>query len=114
METTRHDHRHLDVACELQAAEAGARAEEWRRLRDDSGLGSEPIPGGVRLWLRPEARSTAEDLARREADCCGFLDLELATEADRLRLDITSPARDAAPVIACLAGDESSCGLECC
>jgi hypothetical protein len=68
----------------------------------------------MRLWLRPEARVAAEDLATREAGCCGFLDLELATEGDRLRLDVTSLAPSAGPVIACLAGLESGCDLQCC
>jgi hypothetical protein len=56
------------------------------------------------MWLRPDARKAAEDLARREAGCCGFLDLELALNDDRLRLDITSLAPDAAPVIAVITG----------
>jgi hypothetical protein len=114
MDDVRYDHRHLEVACELEGAEAGARAEEWRVLRDRAGLGSEPIPTGVRMWLRPEARTTAEDLARREGICCGFLDIVLATEEDRVRLDLTSPTPDAQPIIACLAGADPDCALECC
>ncbi|HWE69957.1 MAG TPA: hypothetical protein VG205_06325 [Acidimicrobiales bacterium] len=104
MSESRFQHRHLDVACELEAADAGTRAEEWRRLREEAGLGSDPIAGGTRLWLRPDARSAAEDLARREAGCCGFLDLAIARDGDRLRLDITSLAPDAAPVIAVITG----------
>ena len=107
-------HRHLDVACELDAAEAGARATEWRRLRDEAGLGAEPIPGGARIWLRPEAWEAAADLARRETACCGFLDLDLTAEADRLRLDVTSLAPEAPAVIACLAGTGAECALKCC
>jgi hypothetical protein len=103
---THFPHRHLDVACELEAADAGTRTEEWQRLREEAGLGSDPIDGGTRLWLRPDAREAAEDLARREAACCGFLDLDVAVDGDRLHLDITSLAPEAAPVIAHLAGGD--------
>lgn len=114
MTNVHYEHRHSDVACELEAADAGARATEWRRLREDAGLRSEPIPGGARIWLRPNAWEAAADLARRETACCGFLDLDLAADAERVRLDITSVAREAQAVIACLAGIEPDCGLECC
>ena len=114
MGNIRYEHRHLDVACELEPAEAGARAAEWQRLREEAGFGSDPIPGGARLWLRAEAQEAADDLARREAGCCGFLDFELALDGGRLRLDVTSPSPDAGPVIGCLAGLEPGCSLACC
>ena len=113
MSDIRYEHRHLDVACELAAAELGTRAMEWRRLRKDAGLGSDPIPGGARLWLRPDAAAVAGDLVRREAACCGFLDLDLVADGDQLRLDITSPAPEAAAVIAGLCGVEPGCP-SCC
>ena len=106
MSAVHHHHRHLDVACELDGAGARDRAEEWLRLRADHGLGVEPIPGGARIWLRPGARPLAVDLAGREASCCGFLDVDLEPDGDRLRLDLTSPAPEAREVIAHLAGIE--------
>ncbi len=99
-------HRHLEVACDLGAAAAADRIDEWRRLRSDEGLCVENIVGGVRVWLRPEAADVAEDLARREAECCGFLDIALVSVGHRLRLDITPPTPDAAAVIGMLAGIE--------
>ena len=114
MTNIRHEHRQLEVACTLEQAEAGARAEEWERLRSEYGLLAEEIPAGARLWLRVEARPAAEDLIRREAGCCGFLDLEVVEEGGRVRLDVTSPAAEARPVIACLAGLEDSCSPPCC
>jgi hypothetical protein len=99
-------HRHLDVACELDAVGMSDRTEEWERLRADFCVRAETIPGGARLWLRREAGPEAGDLARREADCCGFLDVDLVSEGRRLRLDLTSPAPEAAPVIAQLVGVE--------
>jgi hypothetical protein len=99
------EHRHLTVACELETAgDMRARAAEWQRLRDQAGTGAGPIPGGVRLWLRPAFWDTARDLVGKEAACCGFLDFDMAVEDDRVRLDITSPAPEAQPIIAMLTG----------
>jgi len=114
MTNIRIEHRHLDVACELEAAGATDRAEEWNRLRTRWGLGSELIPGGARLWLRAGGSGPAEDLVRRESACCGFMDLEVAAEGDRVYVEITSLAPEAAPVIAWLAGLEDTGVLPCC
>ena len=114
MNTVRYEHRRLDVACELEAADLGARADEWRWLREHAGRGAERIPGGARLRLQPEAWEAVNDLARREAACCGFLDFELSTAGDGPRLDITSPTIDGQAVIACLVGLESECVIDCC
>ena len=100
----RRHHRHLDVVCELQAGQLPARVEEWQRLRNDLCLGTESIPNGVRLWWPPHGRPVVEDLVDREAACCGFMDFELVVDGDRLRLDVTSPAPAAGPVLAGLAG----------
>ena len=114
MTNMHYEHQHLDVACNLDAAEMGTRAAEWRQLRDTFGLGADRITGGARVWLRPEARESAKDLVRRETDCCGFLDFDLVAGDDRIRIDITSPAPEADGVIACLAGLEEDCVLPCC
>ena len=75
MDTVRYRHRHLDVACDLKGdAAVGARVEEWQRLRERA-VGVEQIAGGARLWLPTDAWAAAEDLARREAACCGFFDM---------------------------------------
>ncbi len=99
-----YEHRHLDVTCDLNTADLGARAAEWRQMRDSAGLGATRIDRGARLWLRPGAAVPAEDLVRREAACCGFLDFELTADGERLRLDITSPVALGAEVAAVLAG----------
>src|SRR5579863_3433436 len=104
MTTIKHSHLSLDLACELSGAEVGERGNEWRSLRMNYGTGSDRIPGGARIWLDRAGEAIAADLARREAECCAFLDIELASEGDRLRLDITSPVNEAQPVIDALAG----------
>jgi hypothetical protein len=104
MAIIKYGHRDLDVACRLDVAEGRDRLTAWRLLRGEEGLGSEQLPNGVRIWLRPGARGRASELARQEARCCGFLDLELASDGDRLYLDVTSPAPEAAPLIARIGG----------
>jgi hypothetical protein len=113
MDTVRYRHRDLDVACELEKTEVGNRVDEWRSLRERA-LGTESIPDGARLWLHADQWAAAEDLSRREAACCGFLDIELAAEGDRVRLDLTSEAATAGAIVACLVGIESECGCSCC
>jgi MerR family transcriptional regulator, copper efflux regulator len=110
----RYEHRRLDVACELQAGAAVSRLDEWRRLRETAGLRADPIDGGIRLLLRPEARIAVERLVRQEAHCCGFLDFELTTVGDKLRLDITSPSAEAVGVIDILTGTDRAGGSPCC
>jgi hypothetical protein len=103
----RYPHRSLDVACSLDAAAIGERGDEWRELRDAWLARAEAIPDGARLWLTAGAWEAAGDLARREADCCGFLDFEVAAEdgpGGRVRLDITSPVPEGRAVIAALTG----------
>ncbi len=104
MTFARYQHRDVDVACTLGAADASSRLLQWQLLRDEDGLGSEALPNGARIWFRPEAQARVDELAYREAECCGFLDLHIWLDGDRLTLDVTSPAEEAVPVIALLAG----------
>lgn len=104
--TITYRHTGTEVACSLGAAGAATRVNEWRRLREVSGLGVEDIAGGLRLWLEAGASSAAADLARRESECCGFLDFRLASEGGRLHLDVTSPVPEAGAVIRALIGSE--------
>ena len=104
MTYARYEHRHLTVACDLGDTDTKTRLGHWQALRDTHQLGAEAIPDGARLWLRADAASIAEDLVQEEAQCCGFLDFELATDGDRIRLDITSFAPQGAQIAAFLLG----------
>lgn len=104
MGTVHVPNRGRTVACSLPDAEVGDRVTSWRALRERAGLGAEAIDGGARLWLSRDSAAEAEDLLRREAACCGFLDFTLAPDGDRLRLDVTSPAPGGDRVAALLAG----------
>ncbi len=96
-------HSTTDVACALGAAELDPRIAEWGRLRS-SAESIERVEEGARLWLGKAERDRAERLVRQEADCCGFLDFDLALESGRLRLDVTSPVADGQAVARSLAG----------
>lgn len=111
MTEVRHVHRHLEVACNLGGAESIARLARWQSLRDRSGLGAEPTVGGARLWLRAEVAPLVYELVEQEAECCGFLDFEVASEDDRVRLDVTSPVPEGVRVAALLAGLTRSDGV---
>jgi hypothetical protein len=108
------EHRHLTVACDLDVTYLKTRAAEWQVLRESSGLGAEVIPGGARIWLRVDAESAAESLVQREAQCCGFLDFEMTSHGEQVRLDVTSLAPEGAQVAAFLAGIDPDTSLACC
>lgn len=103
--TERYEHRNLDVACELGAPGTASPTEEWTRRTQEwadvkaGAIGTDLIPGGVRVWLLAGSADMARDLARREAMCCGFLDIEVAEAGGRVRLDITTAAQAVAPLI---------------
>jgi MerR family transcriptional regulator, copper efflux regulator len=102
MSTVRFAHRSLEVACALEGPVAAERLAAWAALCEEAEV--ESVPGGVRLWLRPELRGVAVELAGREARCCPFFDFELSTEDGPLRLEITSPVAEAGPVLAAITG----------
>lgn len=104
MTSLRYEHRHLNVACDLDVSDVRARVIEWQELRDRYGLGVERTPQGARLWLRLEAEAAARLIVEHEAQCCGFLDFEMTSEDARIRLDISSPSAPGAQVAAALAG----------
>jgi hypothetical protein len=83
----------VPIACSLDAAALGERAEEWRALVASSVSSVETGDTAVRLVLRDTdaALTTAVDLAQREKECCAFFDVTLALEADRRTLVLAVP-----------------------
>ncbi|MGA8724004.1 MAG: hypothetical protein WB565_03085 [Acidimicrobiales bacterium] len=105
MKAIRYLHRTLEVSCSLDARSAADRLAAWAALCEDAER--EDLADGVRLWLAPTLYRAAIELADLESRCCPFLDVELALEHGRLRLDITSPAREAGPVVISIIGARS-------
>lgn len=91
------------IACSLPARESRDQIGEWRALSAHR-VTSERIEGGYAVTFDTEVAPVVEDLARREAACCGFLNID-ATRTDRgVRLIMTSENPDALPVIELLVG----------
>jgi anti-sigma-K factor RskA len=83
----------VPIACSLDAASLGERADEWRALVASSVSSVEAGDTAVRLVLRDSdaALTAAVDLAQREKQCCAFFDVTLALEADRRTLVLAVP-----------------------
>jgi hypothetical protein len=83
----------VPIACSLDAASLGARADEWRALVTSSVTSVEADECMVRLVLGDaDADLTAAvALAQREKECCPFFDVSLALEADRRTLVFAVP-----------------------
>ena len=84
----------VPIACSLDAAALGTRAEEWRALVASSVSSVEADGCVLRLVLRDgdAVLTTAVALAQREKECCPFFDVSLALEADRRTLVLAVPA----------------------
>jgi hypothetical protein len=101
MEIERYEHKHLNLICELDGTAAAFRAGEWADLKEQA-LEVEKIDGGVRVFLPAQSAGLARDLARREAQCCGFLDISVMTDDNKVRMDITCAVPVEVPLISFL------------
>jgi hypothetical protein len=91
----------VPIACSLDAAGLGERADEWRALVASAVTSVDSDGCAVRLELRDSdaALTTAVALAQREKECCPFFDVSLLLEADRRTLLLAVP-RGAEEVLA--------------
>ncbi|HEX2233510.1 MAG TPA: hypothetical protein VHG69_09115 [Thermoleophilaceae bacterium] len=85
-------------ACSLPVVEQGARAAEFRALAASALVDRDRDDGAVRLSFRdePSVREAVEDLARRERECCSFLDFRVEQRDGRVTLAIGARPRDRA------------------
>jgi hypothetical protein len=83
-------------ACSLPPDEQGDRAAEFRALAGRALVGRERDEGAVRLSFRadPDVREAVEDLARRERECCSFLDFAVEQRNGRVTLAIAAAAAE--------------------
>lgn len=91
------------IACSLPARESRDQIGEWRALSVHP-VTSERIEGGYAATFDAAVAPVVEDLARREAACCGFLNIDASLTERGVRLIMTSENPDALPVIEMLVG----------
>jgi hypothetical protein len=71
------------------------RLAEYRRLFARALIRRERRADSVVLWFHAGAREPVEDLARREAACCPFLDYRVEAAGDEVVWTIANPGRGA-------------------
>ena len=91
------------LACSLANDNAAQQALEWADLGRHA-VATERLEGEVAMTFRIDLADAVEELAAREAECCGFLSLATTRNANTMRLEITSDHPDAYLVIEALAG----------
>jgi len=91
---------HRTIACSLSAAQLSERGDELGELAGRALAGREREDGRVRLRFRaePGVAEQVEDLARRERECCPFLDLSVEREDGLVTLSIAG-GPDTAPML---------------
>ena len=76
------------IACDMSTATdtPEERLHEYRRLFEHAFVRRERLPDSVVLAFRdePEVRNWVEDLARREAACCPFVDYRVEAAGDEV------------------------------
>jgi hypothetical protein len=86
------------IACDMRDARdtPDERLAEYGRLFERSLVRRERHAGSVVFaFSAPGTRAQVEDLARREAACCPFLDYRVQTVGDEVRYTITNPVTGA-------------------
>lgn len=82
------------IACDMRSARdtPDERMIEYGRLFDRALVSRERRPDATVLRFRADAetRAAVEDLVRREASCCPFLDYRVETSGDELVWTITN------------------------
>jgi hypothetical protein len=84
----------VPIACSLEATELPARFAEITRLGDDALIDVHRAPGHAELRFAAgdDIRDRVEAIVHAEAQCCGFLNMEVRDEPDLVVLRITASA----------------------
>ena len=95
------------IACSLSTDKGAVQLLDWANLQGHV-VTTDRIEHGVAMTFGADLIESVEDLAAREAECCGFLSLATTRNATTVRLEITSDHPDAYVVIEALAGTGAS------
>ncbi len=84
------------IACDMSTARdtPQERLAEYAELISSALLRRERRPGAVVFAFRAEAREAVEDLVRREAACCPFLDQRVDATGDEVVWTIAGEGAD--------------------
>jgi hypothetical protein len=96
MDTSRRELPLLPVACTLGATDGAAQLQRWRQLNDRALLRRVREAGELLLVYRGDdrTRTELESLVAVETTCCAFLDWQLETQGDDLRLHVRGTAAE--------------------
>ena len=94
---------HDPSACSLTPTNAARQYLEWIDLQRHV-LTVERIDDGAVMTFHAELADSVEDLAAREASCCGFLSINTMRSHGEVRLEITADNPDAYALIEAMAG----------
>lgn len=97
------------IACALPDGDGAGQALEWDDLRPLA-TATERLADGVVMTFPIDLAGRVEDLAAREAECCGFLSITTTRTDEAVRLEITTDRPGARVVIDALAGTVGSEG----
>ncbi len=91
------------ISCSLPTVDAARQSLEWLDLRRHA-IRTERLDDGIAMTFGVDLADSIEDLADREASCCGFLSIITTRTESEIRLAVTSQDPDVLPVIELLAG----------
>lgn len=88
------------IACSLRPGDFDDRRKRWERLAVRALRESRATDNGVRFFYTASEETECElrELARLEAECCGFAEWRLTRAGDDLVLDVTSEGEGAAEI----------------
>jgi len=94
---------HEPIACSLTTKNAARQYLEWVDLQRHV-LTVERIDDGAVMTFHAQLADSVEDLAAREASCCGFLSIKTMRSHGEVRVEITADNPDAYALIEAMAG----------
>lgn len=93
------------LVCTLPDNDATGQVMEWNDIRSQS-LRTERLEKGIAVTFDIAIADQVEDLASREAACCGFLSLTTTRSKREIRLEVASDIPEAMPVIEMILGSQ--------
>jgi hypothetical protein len=91
----------VPIACSLGLSDLKTRISEIAALNSDALRRHERHGLELELVYAPEAGERVREMARKEKECCAFLDFDIREDAESIRLIIRAPesARAAAALV---------------